>query len=333
MKTRVCELLGIEHPIVLGGMAGSTSPELVAAVSNAGGLGTQGCTGRSPQQLAEVADAIRELTDRPFGLNLLVFLTTDEAIDATLATRPAVFATAWTWPDYDLRPVFARAHAAGARVMHMVSTVHEARSAAEAGADVIVAQGTEGGGHVGVMGSMVLVPQVVRAVAPLPVLAAGGIVDGAGLAAALMLGAEGVLLGTRLLATDEAPLPDQYKEAICRSDGHDTLLTELPDVIAGNVWPGAYARVLRNAFVQEWLGREAEVRRNRAELRSRLQRARQEGDAANGSLLIGQDAGLIERVEPAAAVIHRMIREAEEILARRPTEVLPPTTSPAAPIR
>src|SRR5207248_11564301 len=117
-----------------------------------------------------------------------------------------------------------RVHAAGARITHMVSTVNEARRAADAGADVIIAQGTEGGGHVGVMGTIVLVPQVVRAVAPIPVLAAGGIADGAGLAAALMLGAEGVLLGTRLLATDEAPLPRQYKEAICRSDGHDTLL-------------------------------------------------------------------------------------------------------------
>jgi NAD(P)H-dependent flavin oxidoreductase YrpB (nitropropane dioxygenase family) len=150
--------------------------------------------------------------------------------------------------------------------MHMVSTVHEARRAADAGADVIVAQGSEGGGHVGLIGAMVLVPQVVRAVAPLPVLAAGGIADGAGLAAALMLGAEGVLLGTRFLATPEAPLPDSYKQAICRSDGHDTLLTELPDVVNGQVWPGAFARVLRTGFIQEGLGREAEVRLRRPEL-------------------------------------------------------------------
>jgi NAD(P)H-dependent flavin oxidoreductase YrpB (nitropropane dioxygenase family) len=206
--------------------------------------------------------------------------------------------------------------------MHMISTLDEARRAADAGADVIVAQGTEGGGHVGVMGSLVLVPQVVRAVSPIPVLAAGGVADGAGLAAAVMLGAEGVLLGTRLLATTEAPLPPQYKEAICRSDGHDTLLSELPDVISGNVWPGAYARVLRTEFVQEWLGREGEVRRNRAELAKRLQRARQEGDVANGSLLIGQDAGLIESIEPAADVVRRLVREAEDLLATRPAQVL-----------
>ena len=125
--------------------------------------------------------------------------------------------------------------------MHMVSTVHEAGRAAESGADVLVAQGTEGGGHVGLMGTLVLVRQVVRAVAPIPVLAAGGIADGAGLAAALMLGAEGVLLGTPFLATPEAPLPDSYKQAICHSNGHDTLLTELPDVINAQVWPGAFA--------------------------------------------------------------------------------------------
>jgi NAD(P)H-dependent flavin oxidoreductase YrpB (nitropropane dioxygenase family) len=173
---------------------------------------------------------------------------------------------------------------------------------------------------------MVLVPQVVRAVAPVPVLAAGGIADGAGLAAALMLGAEGVLLGTRLLATPEAPLPDAFKEAICRSDGHDTLLSELPDVIAGQVWPGAFARVLRTPFIQQWLGREAEVRQRRAELQLRTQQARDAGDVDNGALLIGQDAGLIDHIEPAGEIVQRLVREAEELLSRRPAEVLRPVT-------
>jgi NAD(P)H-dependent flavin oxidoreductase YrpB (nitropropane dioxygenase family) len=322
MQTRVCDVLGIKHPIVLGGMAGGTSPDLVVAVSNAGGLGTQGCTGHSPAQLAELAAAIRDGTSRPFGLNLLLFAANDALVDAVLAARPPVFATAWAGPDQDLRTLFARAHDAGSRVTHMISTVHEARRAAEAGADVIIAQGTEGGGHVGLISALVLVPQVVRAIAPLPVIAAGGIADGAGIAAAIMLGAEGVLLGTRFLATPEAPLPPSYKEAICQSDGHDTLLTELPDVIAGLVWPGAFARVLRTPFIQEWLGREGEVRLRRAELAQRLQRAREQGDVANGSLLIGQDAGLIDSVEPAAAIVTRLVREAEELLRRRSGEVL-----------
>jgi NAD(P)H-dependent flavin oxidoreductase YrpB (nitropropane dioxygenase family) len=322
MFTRVCALFGIEHPVVLGGMGTGTSPDLVAAVSAAGGLGVQGCSGRAPADIARLAQTIRERTDRPFGLNVLLFSAEDAALDAVLAARPAVLSTAWAWPEQQLAPLFARAHAAGIQVMHMVSTVHEARRAAEAGADVIVAQGTEGGGHVGLIGTLVLVPQVVRAVAPMPVLAAGGIADGSGLAASLMLGAEGALLGTRFLATAESPLPTAYKDAICASDGHDTFLTELPDVISGQVWPGAFARVLRNQFIQTWLGREGEVRQRRVELRQRLLRARETGDVDNGSLLIGQDAGLIDRIEPAADVVRRVVREAEDILTHRPAEIL-----------
>ncbi|MGI9144984.1 MAG: NAD(P)H-dependent flavin oxidoreductase [Chloroflexota bacterium] len=324
MNTRACDLFGIQHPVVLGGMGSGTSPELVGAVSNAGGLGVQGCAGRSPAQIGELSAAIRAVTDRPFGLNLLMFLADAAAIDAVLAAKPPVFSTAWPRPDQDLAAVFARAHAVGARVMHMVSTVPEARRAADSGADIIAAQGSEGGGHVGMMASLVLVPQVVRAIAPVPVLAAGGIADGAGLAAAIMLGAEGVLLGTRFLATSESPLPDNYKRAICRSDGHDTLLTELPDVLAGQVWPGAFARVLRNAFVQEWLGREGEVRQRRAELLRRIQLAREAGDVDNGTLLIGQDAGLIESIDPAGEVVQRVVAEAELIVARRAADVLAP---------
>jgi NAD(P)H-dependent flavin oxidoreductase YrpB (nitropropane dioxygenase family) len=322
MRTRVSDLLNIEHPILLGGMASGTNVELVAAVSNAGGLGTLGCAGFPSARIAEIAAELRSKTDRPFGLNLLLFRAEEALIQAVLAEHPKVFASAWPWPDFDLKSLFARAHDAGAKVTHMVSTVHEALRAAEAGADVIVAQGTEGGGHVGVMGTIVLVPQVVRAIAPVPVVAAGGIVDGAGLAAALMLGGDGVLLGTRLLATPESPLPDAYKQAICRSDGHDTLLTELPDVVAGQVWPGAYARVLRNGFIQEWTGREGEVRRNRAELQQRLVRARQQGNADDGALLIGQDSGLIDSIEPAGDLVRRIVADAEAVLSRRAEQLL-----------
>jgi NAD(P)H-dependent flavin oxidoreductase YrpB (nitropropane dioxygenase family) len=330
MKTRACEVLGIPHPIVLGGMASGTNPELVVAVSNAGGLGIQGCAGRGPAEITQLALAIRAgVGEKAFGLNLLLFLADDAQIDAVLEAKPPIFSTAWSTPEQDLAALFRRAHQTGARVMHMVATVHEARRAAEAGADIIAAQGSEGGGHVGLMGTFPLVPQVVRAVAPIPVLLAGGVADGAGLAAALMLGAEGVLLGTRFLATPEAPLPDAYKQAIVRSDGHDTLLTELPDVIAGQVWPAAFARVLRTPFIQEWLGREGEVRQRRVELLRRVQRAREQGDVDNGALLIGQDAGLIDSIEPAGSIVERVVREAEAILGRRPGEVLDPVSAPA----
>ena len=323
LKTRVCELLGIEHPVVLGGMASATGPELVAAVSNAGGLGIQGVgSGRGRPTPAALAGDIRGRTDRPFGLNMLLFMADDEAIAATLAAGAPVFSTAWPTPEQDLGALFARAHAGGARVVHMVASVPDAQRASEAGADVIVAQGSDGGGHIGVMGTLPLVRMVVRAVAPVPVLAAGGIADGAGLAAALMLGAEGVLLGTRFEATLESPLPAAYRQAICESDGHDTFVTEIPDVVSGSVWPGAYARVRRNRVMQEWRGREGEVRAHRAELSRRFGEARARGDVDEGVLMIGQDAGLIDRVEPAGDVVRRIAAEAEALLTRRVADVL-----------
>jgi NAD(P)H-dependent flavin oxidoreductase YrpB (nitropropane dioxygenase family) len=316
LKTRACTLLGIEHPVVLAGMGSATNPQLVAAVSNAGGLGILGCALHAPDDIPSVTSAIRDLTHGSFGLNLLLFMADDATVEAVLAARPPVFSSAWAWPEQDLAALFARAHAVGAKVMHMVSTVDEAHRAAESGADVIVAQGTEGGGHVGLMSTLVLVPQVVRAIAPVPVLAAGGIADGAGLAAALALGAEGVLLGTRFLATPEAPLPDSYKQAIVDSDGHDTLLTEIPDVAAGRVFPGAYLRVRRNRFIEEWIGREGELRRRRSEVAASINRAREVGDIDAGALLLGQDAGLIDQIEPAGQIVERLVREAEDQLAR-----------------
>jgi NAD(P)H-dependent flavin oxidoreductase YrpB (nitropropane dioxygenase family) len=267
--------------------------------------------------VAGQAAAIRQHTDRPFGLNLLLFIADDAAVEAVLAARPAVFSTAWAWPDQDLRALFARAHDVGCVVMHMVSTLLEAERSADAGADILVAQGTDGGGHIGLMGTMVFVPQVVRAVAPVPVLAAGGVADGAGLAAALMLGAEGVLLGTRFLATPEAPLPESYKRVLVESDGHDTLVTEIPDVASGRVWPGAYARVARNRFVEEWLGREGELRARQKEVAARLQAARAQGDADYGILYLGQTAGLIDAIEPAGALVERIASEAESLLRER----------------
>jgi NAD(P)H-dependent flavin oxidoreductase YrpB (nitropropane dioxygenase family) len=314
LKTRACALLGIERPVVLAGMGGSTNPELVAAVSNAGGLGILGCVFHAPRDIAPAADAVRELTQQPFGLNLLLFMADEAAVEAVLAARPDVFSSAWAWPDQDLRTVFARAHDVGAKVMHMVSTVDEARRAAESGADIIVAQGTEGGGHVGLMGTLVLVPQVVRAIAPVPVLAAGGVADGAGLAAALALGADGVLLGTRFLVTPEAPLPESFKSAICASDGHDTLLTE--SLSAAPFPAGAYVRVRRNRFVEEWIDREGELRRRRSEVAAKVIRARELGDVDAGWLLVGQTAGLIDQIEPAGHIVERLVQEAEDHLAR-----------------
>ena len=317
LRTRICELLGIEHPIVLGGMGNATSPELVAAVSAAGGLGVLGATRQGPEEVARDAAAIRAATTRPFGLNLLLFLERPGQYEGFLATRPKVVSTAWPNVEQDLGGYVARAHAIGALSMHMVSTVAEAKAAARAGVDVIVAQGTEGGGHIGLMGTMPLVPMVVSAVAPTPVLAAGGVADGRGLAAALALGADGVLLGTRFLATEEAPIAKGFKQAILESDGHDTLVTDIPDVANNQVWPGAYVRVRRNRFIEEWQGRGNELRRRRVEVSAQLREAAKAGDPDRGAIMIGQTAGLIDRIEPAAELVRQIARDAEAILRDR----------------
>ena len=317
LRTRICALLGIEHPIVMGGMGTGTSPELVAAVSNAGGLGILGASRQGPEELAGEVEAIRRATEGPFGLNLLLFRERPGQYDALVAARPKVVSTAWSTLEQDLASYAARAHAVGALFMHMVSTVAEARKAASAGVDVIVAQGTEGGGHIGLMGTMPLVPMIVSAVAPIPVLAAGGVADGRGLAAALALGADGVLLGTRFLATDESPIAKGFKQAIVESDGHDTIVTDIPDVANGQVWPGAYVRVRRNRFIEEWIGREGELRRRRVEVAAQLREAAKAGDPDRGAIMLGQTAGLIDRVEPAVDLVRQIASDAESILRDR----------------
>jgi NAD(P)H-dependent flavin oxidoreductase YrpB (nitropropane dioxygenase family) len=317
MHTRICDLLGIRHPIVLGGMGSATSPKLVAAVSNAGGFGTLGTSVLRAEQITAAASAIREATDKPFGINHLCFRIDEQDYAATLSAQPNVVAFAWARPDQDLAGYIARAHDVGAQVMYMASTVHEAVWAVDAGADIIIAQGTEGGGHVGWMATMVIVPMIVTAIAPVPVLAAGGIADGRGLVASLALGADGVLLGTRLLATPEAPIHENFKQAILKSDGHDTMLTEIHDIAAGQVWPGAMARLQRNAVIERWSGREWALRQNQAEIAAAIAKARRAGDVDNATLLFGQDAGLIDTVTPVAQVIEAMVSEADEIVHNR----------------
>ncbi len=317
IRTPICDMLGIRYPVVQGGMGSATSPGLVAAVSNAGGFGTLGTTALRGEQIADAARAIREATDQPFGINHLLFRLKEADFAVTLATRPAVVAFAWPDPEQDLRVFFSRAHDAGAKVMFMAPTVQDAVRGAEAGADVIIAQGSEGGGHVGQIATLVIVPMVVTAVAPIPVLAAGGIADGRGLVAALALGAEGAVVGTRFLATPEAPIHDRYKAAIVGSDGHDTLLTEIHDIASGQMWPGAMARVQRNALIERWTGREWALRHRRAEVARGIAAARKAGDVQNATLMFGQDAGLIEAVLPVADVIDHIVAQAGDILGRR----------------
>ena len=317
IHTRICDLLGIVHPIVLGGMGTATTAPLVAAVSNAGGFGTLGTSAFNTATLdAEIA-SIRERTEKPFGINHLLFQIQEEMFTVTLGAKPTVAAFAWARKDQDLREYFKRAHNAGSKVMYMAGEVPEATRAAEAGADVIVAQGTEAGGHVGWMASLPLVPMMVKAIAPLPVLSAGGIADGRGLAAALALGAEGVLLGTRFMATPEAPIHPNFKQAIVKSDGHDTALTEIPDIASQRVWPGAMSRAQRNKFIERWSGREWALRQNARAVGKQVLAARAAGDVDNAPLSFGQDAGLIDSVKSVREVVQEIMREAEEIIQRR----------------
>jgi NAD(P)H-dependent flavin oxidoreductase YrpB (nitropropane dioxygenase family) len=317
IHTTVCDLLGIVHPIVLGGMGGATSAPLVASVSNAGGLGTLGTSSLNAVQLDTEIASIRQRTGKPFGINHLLFQTQEEMFAVTLGAQTKVVAFAWARKDQDLRVYFQRAHDAGSKVMYMAGEVPEACRAAQAGADVIVAQGTEAGGHVVWMASLPLVPMMVKAVAPLPVLCAGGIADGRGLAAALALGAEGVLLGTRFMATPEAPLHANFKQAIVKSDGHDTVLTEIPDLATQRVWPGAMSRAQRNKFIERWSGREWALRQNAAEVGRQVLAARAAGDVDNSSLFFGQDAGLIDSIKSPREIIDDMVQEAEEIIKGR----------------
>lgn len=317
IRTPVCDLLGIELPIALGGMGSVYSPDLVAAVSEAGGLGAMGCHNLSPEQIRAGTAAIRAGTGKPFALNFLVFDINEESFAAALVLQPPVMAFAWPRSDQDIGYFIDRAHAAGAKVTFMAGGVPEALNAARAGADVIIAQGTEAGGHVGWQATMALVPMVVDAVAPLPVLAAGGIADGRGLAAALSLGADGVLLGTRFLASRESPLHPNFKQAIVDSDGHDTLLTEIPDIAAGKVWPGAMSRSKRNRFIERWAGREWALRQHRAEAFAKVLAARESGDTEEAPLTMGQDAGLIHDISPAGDIVASIARQAHEILTQR----------------
>lgn len=317
IHTRICDLLGIPHPIVLGGMGTATTAPLVAAVSNAGGFGTLGTSAFNAATLDSEIGAIRERTDKPYGVNHLLFQIKEDMFAVTLRARPAVAAFAWARKDQNLRDYFQRAHDAGCKVMYMANEVPEAMRAAEAGADVLVAQGTEAGGHVGWMASLPLVPMMVKALAPIPVLSAGGIADGRGLAAALALGAEGVLLGTRFMATPEAPIHANFKQEIVKSDGHDTVLTEIPDLASQRVWPGAMSRAQRNRFIECWAGREWALRQNASEVGKQVAAARAAGDIDNAPLSFGQDAGLIDAIKSVKEVVQEIVAEAEGIIKDR----------------
>lgn len=317
IKTGVCNQLGIKHPIILGGMASATSVPMVLSVTEAGGLGILGVTGLNNDVISAQVAAIKAATNKSFGINYLMFKIDEDIYSKTIKEQVPVISLAWARPEQDLKTYFQMAHDVGSLVMYMVGDVQEAIRAAEAGADVIVAQGAEGGGHVRSMSTITLVPIVINAVSPCPVIAAGGIADGRGLAAALALGAEAVLIGTRFLATDEAPLHENYKEAIVKSNGHDTILTNIPDLIGENNWPEGSARALKNDFINYWMENQNMIGENAKLLNETSLKARREGYVDKTSLLVGQDAGLIDSVLPIKEMITNMVDQAENIITKR----------------
>ena len=306
LHTPVCDVLGIELPILQAGMGSYTTPELVAAVSNAGGLGIIGAITRTPDELRKEVAAVRALTSRPFGVNHVISQLDKDALDVTLELHVPVLSLSWGRAGELVR----RAHGAGAKVVHQVNSPEEAGQVAADGADVVVAQGTEGGGHVGVMSTLPLVPQVVDVV-DVPVLAAGGIADGRGLAAVLMLGAQGALIGTRFLATPEARGRGHSKDAILNALGSQTMASKFFDDVQHIRWPGALVRSIRNPLLDRWAQRQQDWALAADQIRPSLEAALEAGDF----VLAGESAGLIHDIVPAGELVERIAREAEALFA------------------
>jgi enoyl-[acyl-carrier protein] reductase II len=312
IRTALTELLGIEHPVIQGPLGGPWPPSvgLAAAVSEAGALGSLPTALRSAAEVREDAAALRALTDQPFAINHTMRPFVEEVFQAILEAAPPVVSFALG----QSTELVARSHDVGALFVQQVHTVDQAKQAAENGADVIIAQGDEAGGFGGAPGTLVLVPQVVDAVAPIPVVAAGGIADGRGLAAALALGAAGVNVGTRFLASTEAEIAEEWKQAIVRARSGDTTRARFVTKLVPGTGPGGFdvtPRVLRTPFVEEWLGRDDDVERERDRLSGELMRAAQEGRAHELTPVMGDAAGMIDEILPAGEIVRRMVADAE----------------------
>ncbi len=329
--TRFTEQYGLDTPIAQAGMAFvGTTPDLAIAVSNAGGLGSLGVGLMPAPVLADTIKAIGAATERPFNVNFITGFTGPEHIDVVCSAEVAVASFHWGHPR---REWIDRLHRAGTRVFEQVGSVDAARRAVDDGIDVVVAQGCEAGGHnYATLPTFALVPVVVDAVAPALVLASGGVSDGRGLAAALMLGADGAWVGTRLVATIESAAHDGYKSRLVAAAGTDTVRTSMfgPEMPEFNPM-----RVLRTRVVRQWQDRVAEIPSDTSQepvigqmnlMGQEVEmhrfsnlvpmRAFTTGDLEEMALLAGQGVGLVHRIEPAGAVISRMTAEAIAMIER-----------------
>lgn len=320
LHTRICDLFGIEHPIINAPMAGTAGGELAAAVSAAGGLGLIGGSSGDADWLRTQIRIVRERTDRPFGVGFISsFPGLDELVQVALDARVAAIGHSFADPT----PYVAAAHAAGVKVLAQVQSVAQARVAVHAGVDMIAAQGTEAGGHTGYSATLPLVPAVIDVAGAIPVVAAGGIADGRGLAAVLMLGAEGAWIGTRFVATPEGSIASWVKTRVVQATTDDTVLTNAYDLTAAAAFPeGIGDRVLRNEFTATWHGHNNDVIARRGELRDIVQSAIDQADAQLAPVRAGNSSGLVHALEPAGDIVRRIVAEAERILRARPSELL-----------
>ncbi len=305
LKTAICDLFGIRYPIIQGGMAHLGTAELVSAVSEAGGLGIIGAGNFEPDWVRQQIRLTRQRTDKPFGVNVLLMSPfADGVVEVVLEEKVAVVTTGAGNPGVYI-PTFKQA---GIKVMPVVASVALAKRLERAGADAIVAEGMESGGEVGETTTIVLVPQVVDSVR-IPVVAAGGVGDGRGLATALALGAQGVQMGTRFVCSEECIAHPRYKEKLLRAHDRSTVVTGQS---VGNA-----VRCLQNRLTRQFLALEkAGASREELDLfgRGRMHLGLVEGDVDEGSLLAGQIAGMIKEIKPVRAIMEEMVAEAESVI-------------------
>lgn len=311
ITTPFTRAFGLDHPIVLGPMGGVAGGRLAAAVSNAGGLGLVGGGYGDLDWLSTELELVKKLATRPWGAGFITWNVTAAALDLVLQAQPSVMMLSFGDPGKYAPAI----KAAGCKLICQVQDLEGARLAVQAGADVIVAQGTEGGGHGGSRGAMALVPAVVDMAPDTPVLAAGGIADGRGLAAALMMGAQGVLMGTRFYATREALGHEQAKQRIVEGHGDDTQRTRVFDIVRGYDWPSGYTgRALRNPFMERWQGREGELADSVTVEGPAFWAAAADGDYDVAMVWAGEAVDLINSVPSAADVVEQVSQQAEQRL-------------------
>lgn len=305
MKTRLCELLGIEYPIIQGGMAWVATAELAAAVSNGGGLGIIAAGGAPADVVREQIRKAKTLTDKPFGVNVMLMSPfVEEIMQVVLDEKPAVVATGAGNPSKYI-PALKEA---GIKIIPVIPSVALAQKMEKAGADAVVAEGTESGGHIGELTTMVLVPQVVDAVS-IPVIAAGGIADSRGAVAAFALGADGIQVGTRFICAEECIAHDNYKEAVIKAKDRDAVVTGRS--------AGAPVRALKNKLTREYDKLEkagAPFEEIEALGVGGLRRAFEEGDVQTGSLMAGQSAAMVHKIEPCADIIKSYFEGTEAVI-------------------